>query len=118
MDTASLEEVLSDLDPTPSSQGASPSSFEEVTDGSNSAPQAELPPVAPSAISQVATSTIDNRGGPSNGATVTAERPDQPALLTMQSRSLIDTQVVGDQASGKQSVAHSASSRLTRGGAL
>ena len=43
MDTASLEEVLSNLDPTPSSKDASPSSFEEVTDGSNSAPQAELP---------------------------------------------------------------------------
>ena len=81
MDTASLEEVLSDLDPAPSSQGASPSSFEEVTDGSTPAPQAGEPLVAPSAITQVATSTIDNRGGLSNGATVTAERPDQPALL-------------------------------------
>ena len=81
MDTASLEEVLSDLDPAPSSQGASPSSFEEVTDGSISAPQAELPLAAPPAITQVATSTIDNRGGPSNNATVTNERPDQPALL-------------------------------------
>ena len=79
MDTASLEEVLSDLDPTPSSQGASPSSFEEVTDGIIPAPQAGMPLAAPPTTQQVATSTIDNRGGPS---TVTHERPDQPALLS------------------------------------
>ena len=99
MDPSDLEEVLSNLDASSGSQGASPSSFEEVADGSGSAPLSEPPPVAPSANIQVATqSSTNHQGGP--GHINEPNRSDQPALLTMQSRGLADNQTSGDQASG------------------
>ena len=80
MDTSELEEVLSNLDPSSGSQGASPSSFEEVTDESVAALAAAPLSGAPPTNLQVATQPHqNNQGGPllSNDD----NRSDQPALL-------------------------------------
>ena len=82
MDDSELTEVLSNLDPSSASQGASPSSFEEVTDGSAAAQEgAALLPGALSAHNQVATQVSTTHQGGPDGINDT-NRSDQPALLS------------------------------------